>query len=282
MKRISLILASAAALAGISVHADETQNLVANGNAADGLTNWSGIQKTVEGGPDGANCFEVTGPTWIFSREHIAVDPNSEYQLAGWFKSGNDMPNEVYLGVLPFDENQLPIDALSVNVLENSETALTAQAAFGETLIKVNEASAWEPLLDNKQLVIAFDTDDSGEYRDLPNRKTYVVKSLEKKDGAWEVTLAKPLADEFSAGTKVRAHVKSEHFVYAFQIKKHFAEWTEYTGTIKPMGKSGAPRNAFWPGTKYVRILLLANWGQNHGETLQFGNISLKKVGPQK
>jgi hypothetical protein len=47
------------------------------------------------------------------------------------------------------------------------------------------------------------------------------------------------------------------------------------------MVKSGAPRKAFWPGTKYVRILILANWGQKNDEILQFGNISMEKVKSQ-
>jgi hypothetical protein len=105
---------------------------------------------------------------------------------------------------------------------------------------------------------------------------------LEKKDGLWEATLAKPILDGFSTETKVRAHVTSAFYVYAFEMKNELPDWTEYSGVIEPMVKSGAPKNAFWPGTKYVQILILANWGQKGGEKLQFGNISLEKVGPEK
>ncbi|MFA6175893.1 MAG: hypothetical protein WC765_04875 [Phycisphaerae bacterium] len=289
MKYVILILAGAAVFAGICIHAEESKNLVVNGNAAAGSDNWQGCHaytvvplEIVTGGPDGANCFEVTDHSWVNSIEHIPVDPSSQYRLTGWFKSANDMVNNVCVGLLLFDESNRPIDATSVNVLEKSETILTADAENGETVIKVKDASAWEPLFQNKLLTIAFDADDSGGYKDLPNSKCHTVKNLEKKDGVWEATLAKPILDSFSAKTKVRAHVTSPFCMLAFEMKNHLPDWTEYSGVIEPMVKSGAPRNAFWPGTKYVRILLLANWGQNNGEKLQFGNISLEKVGPEK
>ena len=138
MKYAILILAGATILAATGVRAEESKNLVANGNAAAGSDNWQGSHadtvaplEVVAGGPDGANCFEVTGHTWVFSTEHIPVNANSQYRLAGWFKSGNDMANQVCVGLLLFDENHRPIDATSVSVLEKSETVLTADAESG-------------------------------------------------------------------------------------------------------------------------------------------------------
>jgi len=289
MKRLSLLLAGATIFAGICVHAEESKNLVVNGNAADGSDYWRCSHddtsipiEVIAGGPDGANCFEVTGHAWVFNTEHIPVDSNSEYRLTGWFKSGNDKANQVKLGLLLFDENKRSIDSTSVYVLEGSETVLAAEAQNGGTIIKVKDASTWEPLFQKKQLTVAFDADDSGEYTDLPNRNCYAVTGLEEKNGAWEVTLAKPISADFVAGTKVRAHRTSIHYTYAFEMKDHLAEWTEGSGVINPMVKSGAPQNAFWPGTKYVQILILANWQQKSGEVLQFGKISLEKVGPAK
>ncbi|MFA6413659.1 MAG: hypothetical protein WCW53_13285 [Syntrophales bacterium] len=284
MKKMCLVFAAATIFAGICMHAEESKNLVANGNAASGSDNWqcgnadaTHSLQIVGGGPDGANCFEVTGHTWVSSTENIPVDPNCEYRLTGWFRSGNDMANQVCVGLLLFDESFHPIVSTSVDVLEKSETVLTAEAQIGERVIKLKDASAWEALFENKQLTIAFEVDDSGEYRDLPNQYCYKINDLLKKDGLWEATLAKPIPANFSAGTKVRAHVTSEHYVYAFEMKQCIGDWTEYSGMIKPMIKFGPSTKAFWPGTKYARVLILANWGQNHGEILQFGNISLEK-----
>ncbi len=281
MKNSSIFLAGTAIVASIFANAEESKNLVVNGNAVDGLNNWKNIQRVVDGGPDGAKCFEVTGSKLVSSQEFIPVDANCEYQLTGWFKSGNDKKNQVFMGLLLLNENKCPIDSISVNVLAQSET-VTGGAKKGETVIIVKDASTWQPLFQKKQLTIVFDADDSGEYMDLPNYKYYTVNKLEKKDGIWEATIARPLASCFAAETKVRAHFTSGFYMYVFTMKDNFAGWTKCGGTINPIVKSGAPKSTFWPGTKYVQILILANWGQKDGETLQFGNISLEKVESKK
>ncbi len=240
MKRITLFLAGAVAVASIFANAEESKNLVVNGNAADGLNNWSGIQQVVDGGPDGAKCFEAVGNKFVGSQEFIPVD-NNPYQLTGWFKSGDDKPNQIYFGLRMFDENKRFIDSTSVNVQAKSETTLAAEAKKGETVIKVKDAASWQPLMEKKRLTIAFDADDSGEYKDLPNFKYYIASNLEKKGDDWEVTLAKPLAADFSASTKVRAHFASGHYMYVFAVKKNLTDWTKVSKTINSIAKSGTP-----------------------------------------
>jgi hypothetical protein len=278
MKRISLFLAGVATLVSVFAYAEESKNLLVNGNASDGLNNWENIGKVVDGGPDGAKCFEVTGSKCIYSSELIPVDTNSSYQLIGWFKSGNDKENQVYVGLRLLDANKHLIDSTSVTVLAKSETDLSADAKKGDTVIKIKNASAWEPFFQNKYLTIAFDADDSGEYKDLPNYKCYNITNLEKKNDLWEASLAKPLSADFTAGTKVRAHQTSGHYMYAFAMKKNLSDWTKYNGIIKPMVKSGSPGQTFWAGTKYVQVLILANWGQKDNETLLFSNLSFEKI----
>jgi len=277
MKSISLFFTGAVIVAGIFAYADESQNLLNNGNAADGLNNWKNVPKVAADGPNGAKCFEVTNSREISSLEFIPVDTNSEYRLSGWFKSGNNKENVVYLGLLQFDANKKLITSTSVNALDQSETVLAVEAKAGDTVIKINDASKWEQLLKAKRLVIVFGADDSGEYKDLPNYRYCSVSNLEKKGDIWEATLRKPLAESFTANTKVRAHWASDHYLYVFGGKKNFADWTKCGNVVKPESKFGAENN-FWHGTKYVQVLLLANDGQNNGETLQFGNIILEKV----
>jgi hypothetical protein len=282
MKRISLFLAGVTTVACIFAHAEESKNLVVNGNAADGLNNWKNIQKVVDGGPDGAKCFEVTGNAKVDSVAIIPVDPQSEYLFTGWFKSGNDKENQIYAGLFLLDGNKRFIEPTSVSPLPQSETALAAEAKKGDTVIKIKDASKWEPLFKNKRLTAVFDADDSGEYKDLPNYKNYTVTKLEKKDGIWEATIAKPISADFPAETKIRAHYTSGHYMYTLSMKKKLADWTKFSSAVKPEVKSGSPGNAFWPGTKYVQVLILANWGQKDGEILQFSNLSLEKIEPKK
>jgi len=282
MKKLSLFLAGAMTVAGIFANAEETKNLIANGNAADGLNNWKSIQKVADGGPDGAKCFEVAGSTLVNSQELIPVDTNSEYRLTGYFKSGNDKVNQIYIGLRLFDEKKRFIDSTSVNAQPKSETELAVEAKKGDAVIKIKDASTWEPLFQKKRLTVAFDADGSGECKDLPNFKCYNIKNLEKKDGGWEATLTTPLKMNFPADTKIRAHWTSGHMMYVYVTKKNLPDWTKFSGVIKPMAKIGTPESSFWPGTKYAQVLILANWGQKDGEVLQFSNISLEKIEPKK
>lgn len=282
MKSISLFLAGIATAAGVFAYAEESPNLIVNGNAADGLNNWKNVQKIADGGPDGAKCFEVTGSTQINSMALIPVDAQSEYKLTGWFKSGSGKENQIYAGLLLFDGNKNVINSTSVNAADQTDAVLASEAKKGDTVVKIKDASKWGRLFKDKRLVIAFDADNSGEYKDLPNYKFRVVTNLVNKDGVWEATLEIPLYENYAADTKVRAHWLSGHYMYAFSMKKNLADWTKYSGAIKPATKFGADGNTFWPGTKYVQVLILANWGQGKDEVLRFSNISLEKVEPKK
>ena len=144
MKKMSLCLAGIATFASIFINAEESKNLVVNGNASDGLKNWAGIQKVADGGPDGAKYFEVTGHSYVISREAIPVDTSSEYQLSGWFKSGNEKENKAYVGLAMLDEKKRPISAETVTPLLQSDTVLSAESKKGEKVVKVRAASNWE------------------------------------------------------------------------------------------------------------------------------------------
>ncbi|WP_423129381.1 hypothetical protein [Gaoshiqia sp. Z1-71] len=256
-----------------------SKNLVVNSDASQGIANWKNVETILKkGGPDKARYFEVENSTSVNSLEFISVDATSQYQLSAMIKSGNDKINNVYVGLYQFDENKKMIASTAVSPVEQTETTLEGNVAKGESVVRVKDASNWEPVFWEKRLTIVFDVDDSGEYKDLPNPKFYTVEKLVKKDGYWEATLAKPLASNFKSGIKVRAHLLSGQYMYVFNAKKNFPEWTKVEGTIEPVVKSGAPRSTFWPGTKYVQVLVLANLGQKDGEVLQFTNISLEKV----
>lgn len=257
-----------------------SDNLVVNGDASRGISNWENVEITrKKGGPEKKNrYFEVENSTSINSLEFIPVDATSQYKLSAMIKSGNEKVNNVYVGLNLFDENKRMISSTAVSPVEQTETTLEEDITRGKTVVKVKDASSWEPVLWEERLTIVFDVDDSGEYRDLPNSQYYKVEKLVKKQGYWEATLDRPLGANYKSGVKVRAHLRSGHFMYVFSGKENFSDWTKIEGVVEPVVKSGAPRSTFWAGTKYVQVLILANLGQKDGEVLQFTNVSLEKV----
>lgn len=278
MKRITILCVGAALFAGTFALAEESNNLIVNGNAIDGLKNWKNVQEIGDDGPENGKCFEVTGSKNVTSQEFIEIDPKSEYTVSVELKSGTEKPNMVYVGLVFFDKNKRSIDSTSVNAIAKSETVLASDAKKGDKLIKIKRATGWETLLEKKLLMVVFDVDDSGEYSDLPNFNYYEATKMEQKDGDIEITLNRALAKNFVAGTKLRAHRKSGHLMYAFSTTKNFADWTKFSRKIKPAVKFGAPGATIWPNAKYAKALILANWGQKGGEVLKFTNFSLEKV----
>jgi len=265
----------------MTVSGQPATNLALNGDATGGLENWTGPVQLTEGGPQGAPCFSVTGGKMLMTRDLIEIDPSKTYRLSGTFKSGGTGPSIALVGLRFFNADEKIIDANAVSAVPDSDTILSAEAGTGSTQVKVQDAASWEKVLQTQRLAIAFATDASGEYKDLPNFQTQRVTDLQVGDEGWDVSLEKPLDRSYPKGTLVRAHLFSGHFMYAFTLNNHLADWTNYQGVIKPVVKNGSPGSTFWPGTKYVKIMILANWGQGEGETLLFGNISLEEVEPE-
>jgi len=280
MKKHLSLFSLLTVILSITVSGESAANLVENGNAGNGLENWTGPLQVVANGPENASCFSVAGSKMILTRNFIEIDPSKSYRLSGAFKSAGSGANVVMVGLRLYNADKKEISATSVSAIPDSGTTLIAGAGAGATQLKVRDAASWENAFQNRRLVIALSVDAGGEYRDLPNFQTRRVVDLRKSDDGWEVSLEKPLDVSYPEGTAVRAHLMSGHFLYAFNFNKQLAGWTNYQGVIKPVLKSGAIGSSFWPGTKYAKVIILANWGQSERETLLFGNISLEEIKP--
>jgi len=257
--------------------AEQASNLVKNGDAETGdLTNWQRFSKVVSEDPhSGKFCLSRQGNAMVLSREFIPIDPDKTYTLTGWFKSVGTGPSLLYLGYVPYDEKKRRISAVHVRYIPGSETSLFEACDKTDTLIKIVDGAKWQTM---RHVRIAFEADDSGNYEDLPNRKlsTPGITKVENMGDHWEIHLKKPCAQSYAAGTKVREHMSGGAYIYnAAGNKKVPAEWTKYTGRIKGMAKTGMARRQWWRGTKYARILLLANYKQSKEFELLADDISM-------
>ncbi len=261
----------------VTVSAQQSADMVANGNALKELKTWIGPVQVADNGRQDGKCFSVTGSKLVTAKDLIELDPTKTYRLSGYFKSAGAKPNVVLVGLRLLNSYRKIIDASSVNTVSGSDTTLIAEAGSGSTTLKIRNASAWEEAFRARRLLIAVGTDTTGEYKDLPNFQTYRVTDLQKDEDGWNVSLEKPLVKPLPAGTGVRAHLMSGHLMYAFTFNKHLADWTRYQGDIKPMVKTGSPASTLWPGARYAQIMILANWGQKNDETLLFRDIVLEE-----
>jgi hypothetical protein len=260
MKKMTALFAVSAACIGLSTMAKEA-------SLADvkDLKSWKNA-KLVEDG----KALEATNSKLVCSKI-FPLNPKSAYVLSGMFKSGNDKKNRVYFGMQFFDAKKHFISPTTVTPVEKSATELVEDCKKGTKIIKLKEASKLTPWVKKQRLCIGFDSD-----KGLPNKKLSAkVVKLEKKGDVWEATLQKPLSFACPKGTKVQGHALCGHYMYVVAITKNFKEWTKLSGSVRPEVKAGSPGKSIWPGAKFGRVIVLANWGQKKGEVLQMKDISL-------
>lgn len=219
--------------------------------------------------------FTCRGPATIRGAELITVDPNKRYQLTGWFRSVGSEPSKICFGYALFDADKKPISADQVSVLLRTETTLSAACKKEDTALKIAKGANWQP---NAQACVAFETDDSGKYNDLPNRKLSplgIVK-VEAKEDCWEVVLKAPCGRDCPAGTKVREHLAGPPYLFAAAVGQAVpATWTQSTGYVYGMATAGAGSTLWWPGTKYARVVLLLNYGQDNNCSVLVSAVSV-------
>ena len=259
-----LALAVAWQLAPFARAQAQTANLVENGDAEAGtLDNWTGFTKVVsQGAHSGTHCFSRTGVAHIKSKQIVPVDFNKTYTLSGWMKSVGQGQSTVYLGLIALDKNKHEIAPCHVYCIPATETTLAQACKKEDKVVRIADGGKWKGGL---AMCIAFAVDDSGQFGDLPNRNvsSIGITKIEKEGDCWAVHLAKECGRAYPAGTKIREHSSGGTYIYcAASCKPVPMEWTQFKGTVKGMSKSAAPANQWWPGTKYAKVFIYANYRQ--------------------
>jgi len=198
--------------------------------------------------------------------------------LTGWFKSAGAAPGLIYFGYAPLDKKKQGIGSYHVLCAAGTETTLAEPCKKEDTVIKVTTGSKWKTGI---HYCVAFEADDSGQFTDLPNRKVtgLGVTRVENQGDCWAVHLKRKCGRSCPAGTKVREQQASNTFLYnAASRKPAGMEWTQFTGRIKGVAKTGIPVNQWWPGTKYAQILILANFNQGKEFELMVDDVTLTAV----
>ncbi len=206
------------------------------------------------------------------------VDPAKKYKLSGKIRAVPGTVGEnFYFGFIPLDAKGRQIASEQVNVkTKGTDTELAAPVKAGDTVVKVKDASKWDAA--SPWFVIAFNTKD--DYSDLPNRELaqIVEKKIEKKGDVWEVTLKKPAAKDYPAGTKVRQQRYGATYMYtAGAAKKAPADWQEFSGVVQGIAPIGNPARQWWNGTKQAQVLLIMNFESKDGKT-EFKDIVLETI----
>ncbi|MCK5016660.1 MAG: type II secretion system protein, partial [Candidatus Peribacteraceae bacterium] len=256
--------------------------LITNGGAETGDTTnfaFDGVTNT-DSNTDTYSFYEE-GPKSFRSSEFIPIDITKTYNQEGWFKSyGAGGDSRLYFGYVPYDENQVQISHHHVGVITDTEATLIENISSSDTVVKISNCSNWYVL---SYGYMAFNIDDSGNYNDLPNRdlSNKGIESVSGDLGGYcEIEFKTTVGKTYPAGTKVRMHKSGGSYMYVAAAGAYIPTvWTSYSSSITGESISGTIYSeGFWRGTRFVKFLFLANYGQDSTFKFRTDDLSIKSV----
>jgi hypothetical protein len=241
------------------------ENLLKNGGAESGngggwvkrdIDGWGKIEELSNTAKEGEYAFIIH--EFVMSGDLIPVDPQAQYELSAYFLS--EGPEVIiYFGFECYDADKKLITSQSVTAIPRTETKLSEAASKGSSVLKIENGQEWVMEESTPEFgFVAFDVDDSGAYSDLPNSNLSAagIKAIRQVGGYWEVELAKPLPADFAAGTKVRQHKASGSYLYVAGKIPVGNSWKKLRGRVSGVSADKRDDGMFWPGTKFVRVIL--------------------------
>lgn len=271
-KLILNVLAVNVFFASLYIIADE-QKVINSGAEKGDLSGWEGFGRVNESDKhSGKFCFQVRGKKEIISSFFIPVKYDHPYFLHAWFKSFGEENSKVYLGFIPYDKNKKRIYSQYVNIVKNTVTEITADCNEGDTTLTVKDAKNWKS---GGGYGVAFDV-DSEKNNDLPNRKVIMwVDDVKQSENTWTISLKRKIPWNFKKGTKIRQHRYGPSAIY---VASEFIpkEWKKCGGVINNLSPAGIiEEGKWWIGTKFAKILVLANHTQTIKEKLSVDDITI-------
>jgi hypothetical protein len=264
-------LPSATALVGGS-----TENLLAGGKAENGNI-WTPAAeiREIDKNSNDSVFFLNKKATQVFS-EPIAIDTAKKYRLSGRFKSGLT-PGVTCFGLVMLDASKRAIQGSFINIVPGSETVLTEPVSKGDNTLKIKDGSQWLKRRSVRS-VVAFDA--KPDISDVPNRNIspMILRVKKDKEGtSCIVTLSQPLSRSYPAGTEVRQHQYGAFTYGAMSYSTIGDKWENRSMEISGLSSGGMPAANFWPGTKFVKIVVFADAARK-GAELFFDDIVFKEI----
>jgi hypothetical protein len=209
----------------------------------------------------------------VSSKQIFKIDQDKKYKLSYSIKNKGTKPSRFYLGFQALDANKKPIYSSQVHFYPNTETELIKDYKAGDKELFIKDGSKWKK---SSIACVAFNVDDSGNYKDIPNRNltNHGITSIVKINGGWKIALTTPCRKSFLAGTKVREH---KNWTYATFLDGGNAPqaWTQRTFVVDKMSSCAPEKGSWWPGTKYVRIYIVAIVPENTDSGLLIDDLKL-------
>jgi hypothetical protein len=229
---------------------------------------WGGHPQVKE---NGSLCLKLKGGSYLTAKPFFEVDKNKAYTFSITAKSATPKSPRLLYGVMCFDKDKKAIPTISINTVKGTETTLASNVSSGSKDVIIKNGKNWRA-----GGYIAFDTDSSGNFKDLPNLNlsSEIVK-VSRKAGQCILTLQKPLSKNYTSGTKVRMHKSGNSYLYLVNTKV-LQKWKKYKAILKGILPNGFDSTSFKPGTKYFRVLCFITGDKNSSALIKDVQIKEK------
>ena len=222
---------------------------------------------------DGKLSAVVDNKTNVTSKNFIPVEAGKKYTLTGTFKSLGEAPSKIYYGFICYDNNKKSISTLNVNVVLGSATSLAKACKKGDKALVLKANKKWK----KGNYAVAFNAKD--DFSDLPNHElVFKITEIIPKDGNMELQLSVPVKKAYPAETKVRMHTSAYgSYVYTTIVGAAMAKtWKTFSNSAALAKPGQMGWQYFRPGTAFVKIIILPNYGKKKDEKIAFKDLSLK------
>ena len=233
-------------------------------------TDWSpNIQRILQDKGDGV--WSIDKRANMTTARLVAVEPGKTYTFSGEVRNGSDRPgNAVGIGFEAINDQKAPLRGWMCRALANTETTLAAPVKKGDTQIKITNGKNWQ-MLSWTWLQWNLKQD----LADLPTTNIAQIKSVAKDGAGLILTMTAPFPEDLPAGTAVRQAPRSDMFRGMPNLIKLDENWQKFSFSLSGISKDGIHLRQWWPGTKYFRIVIMANVSGSK-PVLEFRNLKLE------
>lgn len=223
-----------------------------------------------------ANGIRLTGNGRYFTVETVKklpIDLNKKYNISFEYRiaAGSKADGRFFFAPICYTKQGKEITAVSQNCVAGSDTVLAAAAKKGDKLIKIKNGAKW--IL--KYGAVAFNT--KADYSDLPNFDHTEIAAIKQNGDIWEISLKKPLAKAYPAGTAVREHRYAATYRYMVSNAAAKAQWQKFSRDMMGSKRKGVRgyASAWRPGTAFATITIFSS---GKPVDLELRNISIAEV----
>ena len=221
----------------------------------------------------------------IEHNNYMLVDPTKTYKLSWYLKSASSSLSMIYFWFLEYDKNWDEIYNQYVNAVSWTETYLTKAVSKTDTSIKFycdsSIQSSWNSNTQSYRRM-AFATDNSWNYSDLPNKTLTDKKwdsgsiSIAWNECTFTIAWWGDANFDFPVWTKIRLHSDWSTRNYVGWTWYVPNSWTKYEGETMGIWKKLTDTSEFRAWTKFIKPFVLANWTSSSWDKMFIDDLKIE------